>query len=107
MRVLSMLKKNSLHQVLPPQKINFIHRLADILTFLKVMIRNPRTTGAILPSSNRLAREMVSHVSLRADELVVELGAGTGVVTGALIEAGIDPTKIIAIEFSPLLSKKL
>ena len=88
-------------------KIRFIQRVTDVFTFIKALIKNPRATGAILPSSNRLAKEMASHVSLKKDELIVELGAGTGVVTGALIAAGIHPSKIIAIECSPILAKKL
>jgi len=82
-------------------------RMLDALVFFKTSVRHPRMTGAILPSSNRLAKEMVSHVILNEGELVVELGAGTGVVTEALIKSGISPSHIIAIEYSPILAKKL
>lgn len=85
----------------------FIRRTLDIFTFFTVLVRHPRITGAIFPSSNRLAREMVSHVFLKEGGLVVELGSGTGVVTEALIKAGIHPDNIIAIEYSASLAKKL
>ena len=84
-----------------------IWRMVDIFVFLTALIRNPREMGAILPSSSRLAEEMVSHISMHGNDMVVDLGAGTGVVTLALIKAGIDPAKIIAIECSSSLSKKL
>jgi phosphatidylethanolamine/phosphatidyl-N-methylethanolamine N-methyltransferase len=84
-----------------------IQRMLDIFIFFKVLVRNPRITGAILPSSNRLAKEMVSHVVIDKRNLVLELGAGTGVVTAALLKMGVRPEKIIAIEFSEVLAKKL
>jgi phosphatidylethanolamine/phosphatidyl-N-methylethanolamine N-methyltransferase len=82
-------------------------RILDTFTFLKVLVRNPRITGAVLPSSNRLAMEMVSHVEKNQEGFIVELGAGTGVVTSALLKAGIQPERIIAIELSEELAKKL
>lgn len=51
-------------------------------TFFIRMLKNPRTTGALLPSSARLAREL-AHLAKDAEH-VLELGAGTGAVTQAL-----------------------
>src|SRR5690606_3746390 len=72
-------------------------RLGEIASFL----RTRRTTGAIAPSGRALARRMASHVDPRSPHPVLELGPGTGVVTRALIEHGVAPDKIIAIEFNP------
>ena len=58
-------------------------------------------TGAIAPSGPALARKMASHVDPKGTLPVIELGPGTGVVTKALIERGVDPARIIAIEYSP------
>ena len=44
---------------------------------------------------------MASHVDPKDDLPVIELGPGTGVVTKALIERGVAPARIIAIEYSP------
>lgn len=46
------------------------------------MLKNPRTTGALAPSSVRLARAL-ADLAKGADH-VLELGAGTGAVTQAL-----------------------
>lgn len=77
-----------------------------LASFLKALIINPRETGAVLPSSRFLAKEMVSHVVHRED-LVLELGAGTGVITQALIDNGISPDNIVVIETSNELVKSL
>lgn len=74
--------------------------LKNTFSFVRTMASNPRTTGAILPSSKYLVREMVSHVRHSRDEYVVELGPGTGVVTAELLKIGIEPKKLIVIEYN-------
>jgi phosphatidylethanolamine/phosphatidyl-N-methylethanolamine N-methyltransferase len=69
--------------------------------FLKSLKERPKLTGAIAPSGRALSRLMASFVD-PADPLpVLELGPGTGVVTEALIERGVAPQKIVAIEYNP------
>ncbi|HET7714889.1 MAG TPA: methyltransferase domain-containing protein, partial [Bauldia sp.] len=75
--------------------------MRDQLRFLKSLAERPRMTGAVAPSGPALARLMASHVDPDGVLPVVELGPGTGVVTKALIEHGVDPSRIIAIEYSP------
>ncbi len=75
--------------------------------FIKSFISHPRRTGSIFPSSIYLAKEMVSHVPKAKPGIVIELGAGTGIVTEALIQTGIRPEDIIVIEFSHELVKNL
>jgi len=60
-----------------------------------------RTTGAVAPSGPALARRMVRDVDPAAVEPVLELGPGNGVVTQALIDRGVAPERIVAIEFNP------
>ncbi|EKD72885.1 MAG: Ribosomal RNA adenine methylase transferase [uncultured bacterium] len=79
----------------------------DLFAFLKVLASNPRTMGAILPSSKQLAKEMVTHVTRNLNNVIVELGAGTGVITERLIQSGIHPSQIIVIECAPELAKQL
>ncbi len=71
--------------------------LGDIGRF----IRTWGTTGAIAPSGKALARRMASAVDPGSPYPVLELGPGTGVVTRALIERGVPPEKIIAVEYNP------
>jgi phosphatidylethanolamine/phosphatidyl-N-methylethanolamine N-methyltransferase len=75
--------------------------LRDELKFLRGLVARPRTTGAISPSGPALTRAMARHVDPAETLPVIELGPGTGVVTKALIERGVDPKRIIAIEYSP------
>lgn len=75
--------------------------IADEARFLHSLVTRPRTTGAISPSGPALTKRMAGHVSPDEDLPVIELGPGTGVVTKALIERGVKPSRIIAIEYSP------
>jgi phosphatidylethanolamine/phosphatidyl-N-methylethanolamine N-methyltransferase len=75
--------------------------MRDQVRFLRSLAERPRMTGAIAPSGPALAKMMASHVDPKGTLPVVELGPGTGVVTKALIERGVDPARIVAIEYSP------
>jgi phospholipid N-methyltransferase len=76
-------------------------------SFLKALAHSPRATGAIFPSSRFLAKEMAAHVLQKREGVVIELGAGTGVVTTALLQSGIPPENIVVIESSKSMVKKL
>jgi len=66
--------------------------------FIAAWLRSPMKMGALLPSSRSLARAMARMVDVSKSGAVVELGAGTGVVTQALVERGIAKSKLIVIE---------
>jgi|CXWL01.1.fsa_nt_gi phosphatidylethanolamine/phosphatidyl-N-methylethanolamine N-methyltransferase len=66
--------------------------------FIAAWLRSPLKIGAALPSSRTLARAMAAQVDLSREGGVIELGAGTGVVTQALLEAGIANDKLLVIE---------
>lgn len=66
--------------------------------FIAAWLRSPLKMGAALPSSRSLARAMAAQVDLSRDGAIIELGAGTGVVTHALLEAGIPRNKLLVIE---------
>lgn len=75
--------------------------------FMRELVANPRGVGAACPSSKGLARTMASYIPLEDDGYIVELGAGTGVVTAAILERGIDPSRLIVVEISEDLVKFL
>jgi phosphatidylethanolamine/phosphatidyl-N-methylethanolamine N-methyltransferase len=75
--------------------------LRDEFLFLRSLIGDPARTGAVSPSGRALATLMASHVDPTDPLPVLELGPGTGVVTKALIERGVRPEKIIAVEYNP------
>jgi len=66
--------------------------------FIAAAMRAPFKIGGFLPSSKALARAMASGVDLHKPGAVVELGAGTGVVTHALLQAGVKPDNLVVIE---------
>jgi len=54
--------------------------------------------------SSRLAAELVRDAGVESGELVVEIGAGTGMLTRALADTGAD---VIALELDPVLAAEL
>ncbi|WP_082767286.1 class I SAM-dependent methyltransferase [Bosea sp. PAMC 26642] len=76
-------------------------KFGDEARFIKSWIDDPRRTGSVTPSSPFLARRMASFVDPEIDGPVIEIGPGTGPVTEALIEHGIDEARLILVEYSP------
>lgn len=76
-------------------------RLDDEVQFIRSWIEKPISTGAVMPSSRVLARAMARYVDPEAKGPVIELGPGTGPVTEALVKQGIDPARLILVEFNP------
>ena len=75
--------------------------MADGLRFFRTWLRKPVLTGAVSPSGKALARAMAALVEPDSRWPVLELGPGTGPVTAALIERGVAPERIVAVEFNP------
>ncbi len=75
--------------------------------FLSELISNPRNIGAACPSSPGLANCMASFVPRTDDGYIVELGAGTGAVTEAILRHGIDPKRLIVVEKSEKMAEFL
>jgi phosphatidylethanolamine/phosphatidyl-N-methylethanolamine N-methyltransferase len=76
-------------------------RLDDEVRFIRTWIEKPLSIGAVTPSSRVLARAMAAYVDPRLDGPIIELGPGTGPVTEALVAQGIDPARLILLEFDP------
>jgi phosphatidylethanolamine/phosphatidyl-N-methylethanolamine N-methyltransferase len=76
-------------------------RLDDEVRFIRSWFEKPLTMGAISPSGKLLARTMASYVDPSVPGPVIELGPGTGPVTEALVEQGVDPSRLVLVEFNP------
>src|SRR5215468_684201 len=76
-------------------------RLDDEVRFLRSWIEKPLHVDAVMPSGRLLARTMASYVDPYAEGPVVELGPGTGAITSALIEHGVDPKRLVLVEYNP------
>lgn len=79
---------------------------AGTALFLKRWLRRPLAMGAVVPSG-KLLGEALALTTLREiegrDGHVVELGAGTGEVTRALLAAGIPAARLALVERDPEL----
>jgi phosphatidylethanolamine/phosphatidyl-N-methylethanolamine N-methyltransferase len=76
-------------------------RLDDEVRFLRSWIEKPLHMGAVMPSSKLLARTMAEYVDPESEGPVVELGPGTGAITNALIEHGVDQKRLVLVEYNP------
>jgi phosphatidylethanolamine/phosphatidyl-N-methylethanolamine N-methyltransferase len=75
--------------------------LDDEVRFLRSWIEKPLHMGAVMPSGKLLARTMAQYVDVNSKGPVVELGPGTGAITNALIEHGVDQKRLVLVEYNP------
>lgn len=76
--------------------------------FLLQSMRHPRQIGAIAPSSRALGNQMAREaLRLGKRGLVVELGAGTGSITRALLAGGVAPARLHLFEMNADLAAHL
>lgn len=80
--------------------------MSDVWLFLKEFARNPGQLGAVTPSSRKLAASVVEAAGLSDDQIIVELGAGTGPFTRAVREA-VPSATFVALEPSEPLAVRL
>jgi phosphatidylethanolamine/phosphatidyl-N-methylethanolamine N-methyltransferase len=76
-------------------------RLDDEVRFLRSWIEKPLHMGAVMPSGRILARTMAQYVDIDSEGPIVELGPGTGAITNALIEHGVDQKRLVLVEYNP------
>jgi phosphatidylethanolamine/phosphatidyl-N-methylethanolamine N-methyltransferase len=82
-------------------------RLDDEMQFIRSWFEKPLSTGAVMPSSKALARTMAAYVDTKASGPIIELGPGTGPVTEALVQHGVDPARLVLVEFNPSFCRLL
>lgn len=79
---------------------------ADNLRFLRALVTRPKNIGAVLPSSPALAKAIAAQVSPHSGP-VLEIGAGTGVVSDALLTRGVSADRLTLLEYDPELCRYL
>lgn len=84
-----------------------IRKRDEHILFLKRVVRNPRALGAVMPSSQALSKFICNHVNLTSTDPIIELGAGTGRFTKALLEQGCDPSRLYLVELDKELCEYL
>lgn len=77
------------------------------LLFLRRWLANPLRMGSVVPSSAALCTRLVKHGWPEAGTAVLELGAGTGVISRAFLEAGLPPERLVVVEVDANLARHL
>ncbi|WP_238283786.1 class I SAM-dependent methyltransferase [Rossellomorea marisflavi] len=72
--------------------------MMSALQFVKEYVKQPRTVGAVMPSSKVLARQMVEAIEFDRVESIAEFGPGTGVFTEEILRRKRDGTMLLVIE---------
>lgn len=68
--------------------------------FIKQMFTNPGKTGAIVPSSRKLARKMLELANPGPDAVIAEYGPGTGVFTREVLDNLQPEQKFFCVEIN-------
>lgn len=74
-------------------------RLRTAWTFFRHWLRSPLTTASVVPSGEELAARMADQIS-PDDRFIVELGPGTGALTGSLLKQRPAGAQLVAVELN-------
>ena len=77
------------------------------IEFLQAFVKNPLKVGAIAPSSTDLARKMLDGIAPNEDNIILELGVGTGAITKHLRQILPNEDSYLGIELDKGLVKHL
>ena len=77
------------------------------IEFLQAFLKNPGTVGSITPSSPELAQSMLNGIKPGPDDVMVELGVGTGAITKYIQQIVPDERSYIGIELDGGLVRSL
>ncbi|MCY7375694.1 MAG: methyltransferase domain-containing protein [Pyrinomonadaceae bacterium] len=77
------------------------------IEFLQAFLKNPLKVGSIAPSSPELAQKMVDEIRPDEENVVLELGVGTGAITKFLREVVPNKESYVGIELDKGLVKSL
>ncbi|MDI9409757.1 MAG: methyltransferase domain-containing protein [Candidatus Pacebacteria bacterium] len=91
-----------------------LHRRIKKRELFKQFLLNPKQVGTVFPSSPWLVKAMTRAIAsglnplqIAASPLVLELGAGTGVITQNLLAMGLPPQNLYVVEINPILADEL
>jgi phosphatidylethanolamine/phosphatidyl-N-methylethanolamine N-methyltransferase len=81
--------------------------VANPRMFFRRWLANPLQMGSVVPSSAALCRRVVDQVRRAPEEAVLELGAGTGVISRALLAGGVPGDRLFVVEIVPDMAEHL
>jgi len=79
---------------------------SDLRLFLGQILTKPHQVVALAPSSRFLCAEMAARIDPQGGP-VIELGAGTGNITRAILDRGLAPENLHSIEMNPQFCNRL
>jgi phosphatidylethanolamine/phosphatidyl-N-methylethanolamine N-methyltransferase len=85
-----------------PYRRRFVMGPRGIFLFFRSLLKSPLEVGAVIPSSPQLSRLIASQVGI-GNSHVLEVGAGTGSITDALLRLGLPANRLLVIERDPSL----
>jgi len=77
----------------------FVQMMSD-LVFLKGFLKNWREVGSPVPSSRHLARRICQFIDFQRAGTIVEIGAGTGVITHEILNSLQPDGRLIVFEIN-------
>ena len=77
------------------------------IQFLQAFLKNPFKVGAVAPSSSDLAWQMLEGILPDKDNIVIELGVGTGAITKHITEILPDDRSYLGIELDKSMVSSL
>jgi phosphatidylethanolamine/phosphatidyl-N-methylethanolamine N-methyltransferase len=84
-----------------------VREVTNTSLFFRRWLANPLQMGSVVPSSATLCRRIAALVTRAEDEIVLEIGAGTGVISRALLAAGVPAEKLVVVEIVPDMADHL
>lgn len=72
--------------------------MKESIQFLQAFLKNPGKVGSITPSSDELALEMLSGVKPSQNNIILELGCGTGAITRHIQKILPDQNSYLGVE---------
>ena len=75
--------------------------VANPWMFFRRWLTNPLQMGSVIPSSAALCDRIVARIRRDPNEAVLELGAGTGVISRALLQGGVPAERLFVVEIVP------
>ena len=79
----------------------------DWWLMIKAFLTQGKRIASFAPSSRFMARKLLNGIDWTTTRAIVELGAGTGPITAAMVKAARPDTKLVVIELDPTLCGRL
>lgn len=76
-------------------------------SFFSQSLKNIKTVGSVTRSSPYLCKEIIKQIEWTDHQVILELGAGDGVITKFILKKMSDTSTLIALEINPVFCQDL